>query len=271
MLAITEVAPGTHGWTGKPFAGAVKATLTSADAIRPSYRMPSIYMGEIPAAQLDWASNTKIALNIGFFEDASGEALGLALFRRQLGESVYSWIGNIGLPPAGGNIQYQDTSVISGAMYDYAVAVNFSWPGGQGVGGLPGQAGIYSTLARAEAGPFMASNLQPTPTVAATAQPQGQPDLDIPEGWLAYPNPATGPNLFIAIKAEKTMDFRIRGYNLVGEQVIAQRGHLDGRGVHKVAVPIAKFASGIYFLHLDLGDDAAGKVELPVQKIAILH
>ena len=173
---------------------------------------------------------------------------------------------DISAPAATDFTIFTDNSVTAGSLYDYAVALNYSWPGGGG-SGAGGQTGIFTTQAQALGGPFAASRVQPE------LEPTVQPVLSasMKNGWLLYPNPCSLDDVQIAFENQAALQYKVQIYDLLGELVRDAHGSLDGGGDKSVSIPVRNLASGIYLVRLELIDgENVGRV-FEMKKLAILR
>jgi hypothetical protein len=177
VLGVYETAPGVNGWAGSAaYAAAIAQTVAGSDLPRSSVVLPGVSLGAIPTPGLVSSTNGQITVQVGTFADGGGRLKSLALYRRLDPSGAWSWLTD--LTSTAGVQTYTDSSVVAGTNYDYGVAINFSWPGGSGAGARPAVLNLYTTNAKAIAGPFAASAaFTPTPTVTptSTASPTAGP------------------------------------------------------------------------------------------------
>src|SRR5581483_2424912 len=119
--------------------------------------LPDLLMSPIPKPSLAAADPSHIALSITAFSNSGAALSSLSLWRRPSGLNLWEWQAQIPNPAALSSVVWDDTNVTPENLYDYAISVDFSWPGGGGAGALSATAGIYSTKARSIAGPIAAS------------------------------------------------------------------------------------------------------------------
>jgi hypothetical protein len=268
VLAVVETMPGEHGWSGAAYAGAVSMVVAQNHIVSGMYEMPDLWLSPIPKPALVSANPTRISLNIPSFNDLGGKMMDLSIWRRSTGQSAWQWQGSIANPVS--STVWNDTSVTAENLYDYAINVDFSWPGGGGAGALSSTAGIFSTNARAITGPIAASIKQPTATPMPTGPIATATPFDLPQGWLAYPNPVHGDTLWVALDAKNPGSYEIFIYSLAGDQVMTQKGKIDQAGRIITQMGIKRLASGIYLIRINIEASQGSKQVLPLRKIAIL-
>jgi hypothetical protein len=268
LLAIVETMPGDHGWTGAAYAGAVSMVVAQSHVVSGMYEMPDLWLSQIPKPSLVSAGPSHISLSITSFNDLGGKLSALSLWRRQTGQIPWQWQGSISNPIS--STVWNDLSVTPENLYDYALSVDYAWPGGGGAGALSSSAGVYSTHARAITGPLAASIKQPTPTPMPSGPVATPTPFDLPQGWLAYPNPVHGDILRVALDAQTAGHYEIFMYSLVGEQVLTQKGKIDQPGRVFAQLGIKHLASGIYLMRINIEASQGAKQVLPLRKIAVL-
>ncbi len=92
-------------------------------------------------------------------------------------------------------------------------------------------------------------------TVPGTDIEDDQPGEAQPLEWAfegAYPNPFN-PSTTVAFALKNTADVRLSVYNLLGQEVVRLVDQPMQSGRHTVTFDGSRFASGIYFLHLNAG------------------
>jgi hypothetical protein len=271
VLAIVETMAPQHDWSGQAYAGAVTGTVTKAGLVAGINSMPDLWLSLIPKPALASADDSHISLSITSFNDLGGDLSDLSIWRRTYGSTAWQWQASIANPSASNITLWNDGSVTPENLYEYSITADFVWTGGGGAGSLTSTSGIYSTQSRAISGVFAASAKQPTPTPTPVGPTLTPTPFALPEGWLAYPNPAHGDTLMIAFDANNSGTYLIRAFNLSGELALSLRGSIPQPGRVITQMGIEHLASGIYLMKIDLyGKDGGDAQKMPIRKIAVL-
>jgi hypothetical protein len=271
VLAVVETIPGRNGWSGDAYAAAVTKAAGQENLVNSRLEMPRAFLKVIPCPAFKSATEERIEILIPGFEDSSDRVTGLALYRRLKGEGN-SWVhlGNLPNPQVGTPSEYVDHSVTAAAQYEYAVAVNYAWPGGGGLndGNLAKE--TYTTAGRAVGGPFAAARIQPE--TAKSPVSDETPEMDVKGlsgSWAVFPNPATGDKLEFVFESLENSSYLLRIHNLLGEKVKLARGTVK-KGVFRESCGIGGLSNGVYLIRLELTNDQGRSTILSWKKIAIV-
>lgn len=270
LLSIVEAMAPLHNWGGAAYAGAVSAPVSKAQLISGMITQPDLWLNLIPQATLASADPTHIALSITSYSDLGGQLSALSVWRRPYGQNLWQWQASLANPAAATASLWDDSSVSAESLYEYAISLDFKWPGGGGAGSLSQTSGIYSTNARSISGPFAASLKQPTPTPTPAGPTASPTPFELPQGWLAYPNPVHGDVIQVAFDAQFAGNYEISAYTMAGERSLSIKGEMPKAGRVKADMGIKRLASGIYLLRIDIEAKDGTKQEMPLRKIAVL-
>jgi hypothetical protein len=270
LIAIVETMAPDHGWRGAAYAGAVDAMAGKAQLVSGLIAMPDLWLSPIPQPSLAAASPSHIALSISAYASLGAPLSALSLWRRPAGLSLWEWQASLPNPSSSSSVVWDDLNVMPENLYEYALSLDFTWPGGGGAGALSMTAGIYSTKAHSVAGPFAASLVQPSPTPSPRGPTPVLTPVELPDGWLAYPNPAHGEALSILFDAKEEGRYEILAYTLSGGLALRRQGSIEKAGRNRSELPIKGLASGVYLLRINIEAKDGKRQEMPLRKIAIL-
>ncbi len=96
VLAVLEAYPGQNGWQGAAYTGASSALVRQDSLALTS--LPDAVLRPVPVAKLLQAGPSQIQLSVGHYDDLSGQALGLSLWRRNAGSNSWAWMGSMANP-----------------------------------------------------------------------------------------------------------------------------------------------------------------------------
>jgi hypothetical protein len=192
------------------------------------------------------------------------------LYRRVAGkEGPWVHLEDLENPKAGTAAVYLDQSVTAQAQYEYAVAVNYAWPGGGGLDQGNPVKETYATAGRAVGGPFAAARVQPETVKSLVTE---TPEMDVKGlagNWAVFPNPATGDKVEFVFESLENCSYLLRIHNLLGEKVKQARGTVK-KGVFRESCGIEGLSSGVYLIRLELTNDQGRSTILSWKKIAIV-
>jgi hypothetical protein len=272
-LAVVETIAGQHAWNGSDYAGASTVTLAKMDIIAGSVALPNVLMTKLPSVQLIQGSPTAMVLSVPPAIDPSGQADGLRVWKKPMGNAATPWSLVQDLPWDASNPQWvTDTAVVDGEGYQYGLSLIYRWPGGRlGTGASDDIADHYVTKAMGRSGPYFASLIQPTPTPFPTLVPPIATPSIGEEAWVAYPNPLVGSELHLAFKTEKDKsNYKVAFYSIDGTLALSIQGQAETAGWQKPTLDLGKLAPGVYLSRLRIFQPGIDEKLLPVRKLAII-
>lgn len=270
VLGIVEAVDGQFAWQGDGYVGASTGNIEKSSISRALLTLPEVWISKIPKPTFVSASESEIRIKIEHFSNVSGLAVGLVLRRREVGVQNWSYHSTVSLPPLAG-LELTDSSVQAGKIYEYSAGVNFGWPGGTGIGSLPLETGLYSSMAVSKGLPMAASATQPSPMGASPAKSPTQASLHLEDGWLSYPNPVLGNDIQMAIDMPWPGSALAKIYSIDGEKVRDWRQSFEAKGQVRATMGLAGLSSGIYIMKLFVESFQGQQIELKAKKIAILR